>query len=214
LVVGRLNVLFGPRDHRVGTDALAVAVLPDATSRVHTDYDYRERRGSATAGRVLKAIRLDSFFYSSVAENPDRGREAVLLAFASSLIMGLGLMLMRIVHPIWWLLGGIAWAAALLFGGSWYLVSVGRRLGGSAAYDQMLRPLGYAMVPQALGFVPLADFIPGFLIGVSWSTACAVVAVREAHRVPTRLAVALVVAPILVAIGLAPLVAISLTGGG
>jgi hypothetical protein len=214
LVVGRLNVIFGPRDQRVGRDAAAVAVLPDATSRVHTDYDYRERRGSASAGRVLKAIQLDSFFYSSVAKNQARTREAVTLAFASSLVLGLGLMLMRIVHPIAWLLGGIAWAAVLLFGGTWCFVEVGRRLGGSAEYDQMLRPLGYAMVPQALGFVPLADFIPGFLIGVVWSTACAVVAVREAHRIPTRLAVALVVAPILVAIGLAPLVAISLAGGG
>ena len=188
--------------------------MPDAAKRVGTDYDYKERRGSATAGRVLKALQLDSFFYSSVANDKTRTREAVLLALASSLFMGLGLMLMRIVHPLWWLLGGIAWAVVLLFGGSWFLVSIGRRLGGSAEYDQMVRPLGYAMVPQALGFVPLADFIPGFLIGVVWSTACAVVAVREAHRVPTRLAAALVAAPILVAIGLAPLVAISLAGGG
>lgn len=191
-----------------------MAVLPDATWRAPTNYDYRERRGSATAGRVLKALQLDSFFYFEVAQNPARTREAVVVGFASALVMGLGLMLMRIVPPISWLLGGLAWGAILLFGGSWFFVSVGRRLGGRAEYGQMLRPLGYAVVPQALGFVPLADFIPGFLIGATWSTACAVVAVREAHRVPTRLAVALVGAPILVAIGLAPLVAISLAGGG
>ena len=191
-----------------------MAVLPDATLKVYTQYDYRERRGSAVAGRVLKAIQLDSFFYSSVAKDPTRTREAVTLAFASSLVLGLGLMLMRIVNPIAWLIGGIAWAVALLFGGTWFLVWVGQRLGGTAEYDQLLRPLGYAMVPQALGFIPIADFIPGFLIGGIWSGACAVVAVREAHRVPTRLAAALVAAPILVGIGLAPLVSISLAGGG
>ncbi len=191
-----------------------VAVLPDAARRVGTEYDYRERRGSATAGRLLKAIQLDSFFYSAVAENPARTREAVLVGFASSLVMGLGLMLMRIIPPISWLLGGLAWGALLLFGGSWFLVSIGRRLGGSAEFGQMLRPLGYAMAPQALGFVPLADFIPGFLVGATWSIACVVVAVREAQRIPTRLAAALVVAPIFVLIGVAPLVAIALGGGG
>lgn len=191
-----------------------MAVLRNAAWRVGTNYDYKERRGSATAGRMLKAIQLDSFFYSAVARDPDRTTQAVLVGFVSSLVMGLGLMLMRIVPPIPWLFGGLAWGAVLLFGGSWYFVSVGSRLGGTAEYGEMLRPLGYAMVPQALGFVPLGNFIPGFLIGGVWSVACAVVAVREAHRVPTRLAAALVAAPILVAIGLAPLVAVTLAGGG
>jgi hypothetical protein len=176
--------------------------------------DYTEKRGRAPAGRVLKAIQLDSFFYSAVAKNPARTREAVTVAFLSSLIMGLGLMLMRIVPPIWWFLGGIAWAAALLFGGSWFLVSIGRRLGGTGEYGSMVRTLGYALAPQALGFVPIADFIPGFLIGGVWSTACVVVAVRETHRIPTRLATALVIAPIFALIAVVPLVAVALAGGG
>lgn len=190
-----------------------MAVLPDVKWRVGTDYGYRERRGSATAGRLLKAIRLDSFFYAAVAENPARTREAVLVATVSSLIMGLGLMLMRILTPLWWLLGAFAWAGALLFGGAWFVVAVGRRLGGSSEYLQMVRALGYAMVPQALGFVPIADFVPGFLVGAVWATACAVVAVREAHRVPTRLAAALVIAPIFLLIGVAPLFVVAVGGG-
>ncbi len=162
----------------------------------------------------MRAVRLDSFLYSSVAENPARTREAVTVAVLSSLIMGLGLMLMRIVDPIWWLLGGIGWAAALLLGGSWFFVSISRRLGGSGDYGQMLRALGYAMAPQALGFVPIADFIPGFVVGGAWSTACAVVAVRESQRVPTRLAAALVIAPIFALIAVAPLLVVALGGGG
>ena len=194
-----------------------MAVLPDTTWSIGTQYDYnddKERRGSATASRVLKAIQLDSFFYARVARDPARTREAVLVGFASALVMGLGLMLMRIVPPISWLLGGLAWGAILLFGGAWFFVTTGNRLGGQAEYGEMLRPLGYAMVPQALGFVPLVDFIPGFLIGATWSIACAVVAVREAHRVPTRLAVALVIAPIFLLIGVVPLIAVALAGGG
>jgi hypothetical protein len=176
--------------------------------------DYTERRGGATAERVMKAVRLDPYFYASVAEDDDRTREAVVVAALSSLTMGLGLMLMRIVEPIWWLLGGLAWAAFLVGAGSWFLVEAGRRLGGSGEHGQMRRALGYAMAPQALGFIPIADFIPGFAIGVVWSTACAVVAVREVHGVPTRLAGALVVAPILVIIAIAPLVGVALAGNG
>ena len=180
--------------------------------RIRTNY--RERRGSATGERLLKALRLDSYFYASVAENPARTKEAVLVAALSSLIMGLGLMLMRIVTPLWWFLGAFVWAAALLFGGAWFLVAVGRRLGGRAEYAQMVRALGYAMAPQALGFVPVADFVPGFLVGGVWSTACAVVAVREAHRVPTRLAAALVIAPLFMLIAVVPLLSVMLAGGG
>ena len=141
-------------------------------------------------------------------------REAIFVAAASALVMGLGLMLMRIVSPMWWLLGAFLWVAVVFFGGSWFLVEVGRRFGGDADFLQMLRPLGYAMTPQAFGFVPIADFFPGFIVGMVWSCGCAVVAVREAHRLPTRLAVALVVAPILVLIGLAPLVIVATGGGG
>ncbi len=70
----------------------------------------------------------------------------------------------------------------------------------------MVRGLGYAMVPQALGFIPVAGFVPGFVIGGLWATACAVVAVREVHDIPTGLAVRLVVAGILVIVAFVPLV--------
>lgn len=189
-----------------------MAVLAHAMRRVLTDY--KERRGGPTAERVMRAMRLDPRLYSSVAADSGRTREAVLVAVLSSLIMGLGLMLMRIVAPIWWFVGGLVWAAVLLGVGSWVLVEVGRRLGGSGEHLPMVRGLGYAMAPLALGFIPIADFIPGFLIGSIWSIACAVVAVREIHQVPTRLAAALVVAPLLVIIGAGPLVGVMLSGGG
>jgi hypothetical protein len=128
--------------------------------------------------------------------------------------MGLGLMIVRVVEPLWWFLGGLGWAVAVLFGGTWFIVQVGRRLGGHARFDQMLRALGYAMAPQALGFLPVANFVPGFLAGSIWSIACAIVAVREVHDVPTRLAVALVVAPVLVAVGFLPFIVILLDSGG
>ena len=101
-------------------------------------------------------------FYSSVAADSGRTREAVLLGLLASLIMGLGMMLMRIVAPIWWFLGGLVWAAVLLCVGSWVLVAVGRRFGGSGEYVPMVRGLGYAMAPLALGSFRSPTSFPGF----------------------------------------------------
>lgn len=182
------------------------------TGRARTQYDYRDRWGSGPARRVWRAMRLDPFFYSSTADDPSLTREAVLVAVLSSLLMGLGLMLVRIVDPLWWLLGGLGWAAAVLFGGTWFIVQVGRRVGGRARYDQMLRALGYAMAPQALGFLPIGNFIPGFLAGSIWTVACAIVAVQNVHDVPTRVAAAVVVAPVLMFIAVLPFLSLLLGG--
>ena len=172
-----------------------------------------ERRWRQTARRVGRAIQLDAFFYRSVADQPALTREAVGVAVGSALIMGLGLTLLRIVPPLWWLVGSLAWATLALGLGTWFVVTVGGMLGGTARYDQMLRALGYAMAPQALGFVPIADFSLGFLAGGAWAVTCAVIAVREVHRVPTGAAAALVIAPLLVLIGTVPLVVFVAQGG-
>ena len=190
------------------------ASMTGLRGRARTQYDYRDRWGSGPARRVWRAMRLDPFFYSSAGDNPSLTREALLVAVLSSLTMGLGLMIVRVVEPLWWLLGGLGWAVAVLFGGTWFIVQVGRRLGGHARFDQMLRALGYAMAPQALGFLPVANFVPGFLAGSIWAIACAIVAVRDVHDVPTRLAVALVVAPVLVVVGFLPFIVILLDSGG
>ncbi len=165
-----------------------------------------ERRWRQVAGRVSRAIQLDGFFYRSVADQSALTREAVGVAVTSALIMGLGLALMRIISPVWWLIGSLGWATLALGLGTWFVVVVGGLLGGTARYDQMLRALGYAMAPQALGFVPIADFSLGFLAGGAWAVTCAVIAVREVHGVPTGAAVALIVAPLLMLIGSLPLV--------
>jgi hypothetical protein len=165
-----------------------------------------ERKWRQVAGRIRRAAQLDTRFYRSVADEPAFTREAVGVAIGSALVAGLGLALLRIITPLWWLIGSLGWATLALGLGTWFVVRVGAMLGGTARYDQMLRALGYAMAPQALGFVPIADFSLGFLAGASWATTCAVIAVREVHRVPTGAAVALIVAPLLMLIGTLPLI--------
>ena len=182
--------------------------MTGSTGRARTEY--KERWGSAPARRVWRAVRLDPFHYLAVAKDSSLTREAVLVAVLSSLVMGLGLMLVRVVKPLWWLLGAIGWTAVVLGVGTWFVVTVGRRLGGHADYGQMLRGLGYAMVPLALGFVPIANFVPGFVAGSVWAVACAIVAVREIHDIPTRAAAALVVAPLLMVVAILPMLGVLL----
>ena len=155
------------------------------------------------------AVKADSYFYYTIANQPERTREAMTVAIGSSLLMGLGLMLTRTISPAVWALAGLGWAAAMLGIGTWYLATVGRLMGGRGSFDQMLRALGFAMAPQALGFVPIANFIPGFVVGAVWTTVCVVVAVREVHEIPTQAAVGLVAVPILLVIGVLPLLALS-----
>ena len=172
-----------------------------------------ERSWRATARRVGRALRLDAFFYEAVAEEPALTREAVTVAVLSALVMGLGLTLVRTIAPVWWFVGSMAWATGALALGSWFFVAIGRRFGGRGRFDQMVRGLGYAMVPQSLGFIPIGGFVPGIAIGGLWATACTVVAVREVHGIPTGLAVRLVVAAILVMVAFAPLVIIATQSG-
>jgi hypothetical protein len=169
----------------------------------------REKRRSPIAQRVIRAMKLDPFLYRTVADQPSLTVEAVAVAIVSSLVMVLGLMLVRSITPFWWVVSGIGWGTAVLGLGTWFVVAVGRRLGGKARYDQMLRALGYAMAPQALGFIPIANFVPGFLAGGVWATTCTVIAVREVHDMDSRLAATLVVAPILMFVGILPLVVIA-----
>lgn len=168
-----------------------------------------EKQRRETGQRVRRAVRLDPFLYRAVADEPSLTVEAVAVGVGASLVMVLGLMLVRVISPFWWLVSGIGSGMAVLTIGTWFVVAIGGRLGGRARYDQMLRALGYAMVPLALGFIPIANFIPGFLAGGVWATTCAVVAVREVHDVPNRLATILVVSPILMVVGILPLVAIA-----
>lgn len=161
--------------------------------------------------RVGRAALLDGFLYLEVAERRDLTMEALLVAIVSSLTMTAGLAALRLLSLGWWLVGGVAWGLGILTAGASLATVAGRVLGGRARFDELLRALGYAMVPLGLGIVPLGGFVPGFLAGGTWATACAVVAVREVHRIPTGAAVAVVVAPVLLLVGAVPLVGLALS---
>lgn len=165
-----------------------------------------ERPWNGLGSRLLKAVQGNAFFYDAVAREPRRTAESVIVATTSALVMGLGLVLVGRVTPRAWVIGALAWAGVILvlFAGiAWLLGAV---FGGTASYPQVARGVGYAVVPQALAFIPIGGFVPGFVIGAIWACWCSVVAVREAHEIPTRNALIVVAAPVLLAIGTMPIV--------
>ena len=174
----------------------------------------------AMMGRVMRAVRLDVTLYNEVEADTSLNREALtvvviaaLLTFVGSLVSGLfssalglniGVMLLAAVAAaVWAIVGYYVWAYLTWFIGT-------RFFGGTAEPGELLRTLGYAYAPQALGvfgFIPCVGALVA-LAGSLWSLVCGVIAIREALDFDTTKAV------ITALIGWAVIFVVSLIIGG
>lgn len=154
---------------------------------------------------MWSAVKGDAFFYRKVVTDRTLTVEAAAMTLISSLVMGLGLMLVGVIKPLAWVIGAVGWSIMVLVIGAGMIAPLGRVVGGTGSYSQVARGVGYAVVPQALAFVPVGGFLPGFIVGGVWAAFCSVVAVREAHHIPNRSAAILVLVPILLGVGVVPL---------
>ena len=123
---------------------------------------------------AIRAARLDTDFYNTVEHDKSyTGQAGAVVAFAYALA-GIGLWigpadnLVRafVVSVLGGLIGWLVWA---------FLTNlIGGRLGGTADFGEMLRVLGFAQAPIAIGIIPFLSFV-----GLIWMFIAAVVAVRE-----------------------------------
>jgi hypothetical protein len=139
---------------------------------------------------VRRAMSLDQAFYREAAFDERYSREALMVVIVASVLTGigsflsgmfrfdfLGALLGLIVGVILAVIGYYVWAYIVQF--------VGKTMyRGQATTPQLLRTLGYAYAPTALGVL---SFIPCFggliaLVGGIWSLVCGFFAVRETHR--------------------------------
>jgi hypothetical protein len=139
---------------------------------------------------VRRAMSLDRTFYQEVANDERYNREALMVVVVASVLTGIGgflsgmfrgdfagALLGLIIGVILAVVGYYVWAFIVQF--------VGKAMfQGQATTAQLLRTLGYAYGPTALG---VFSFIPCFggliaLIGGIWSLVCGFFAVRETHR--------------------------------
>jgi Yip1 domain len=149
--------------------------------------------------RMIRAARLDAALYDEVEADPSLTRQAAAVVAIVAVCQGLGSALAMVLAGASsgsQLLPGLVLALIGPFVG-WVVWSytaywIGTRLfHGTATPGELLRTLGYAQAPGALGlltFLPLAGGLAVFLGGV-WTLAAGIVAIRQGLDIATGKAV-------------------------
>lgn len=124
---------------------------------------------------AIRAARLDVDFYNTIEHDKSYTGQAAIVVIIVNVLSGIG---------TFWSLGGNFFGAVIggAVGGiiGWLIWAgitqfVGTRLfEGTAEYDEMLRVLGFAQAPRALGIIPYLGFV-----ALIWSLIASVIAVRE-----------------------------------
>jgi hypothetical protein len=151
---------------------------------------------------VRRAMSLDRSFYQEVAYNERYSQEALMVVIVAAVLTGvgsflsalfggnfLGALIGLVISVILAVAGYYIWAYIVQF--------VGKALfGGQATAPELLRTLGYAYGPTALGvlsFIWCVGPLIAFAGGV-WSLVCGFFAVRETHKLSDGQTIVTVVA--------------------
>ena len=124
---------------------------------------------------AMRAMKLDVDFYNTVEHDENYTSQATTVVIIAYALAGVGAWLgpadnlvgTVAASIIGGLIGWLIWAALTNY--------IGKALGGTADYGEMLRVLGFAQAPIALGIIPFV----GGIVGLVWMFVAAVVAVRE-----------------------------------
>jgi hypothetical protein len=139
---------------------------------------------------VRRAMSLDRTFYQEVAYDERYSQEALMVVIVVAVLTGIGNFLGGVLGGNFGgafigLIGGVIWTVAAYYIWAYVVQFVGKSLfQGQATVPQLLRTMGYAYGPLALGVL---SFIPCFggliaFIGWIWSLVCGFFAVRETHK--------------------------------
>lgn len=150
--------------------------------------------------RAMRAARLDVTLYQEVEHDASLNREALMVVIIATALAGLGALIGSIFTGFGAALLGVVWTVIWGIAGyyiwaylTWF---IGTRLfEGTAEPGELLRTLGYATAPRALGvlsFIPCVGWVIAILAGI-WSLVAGVIAVREALNFDTGKAVITVV---------------------
>lgn len=145
--------------------------------------------------RAKRAAMLDADVFKELAADTNATGSAFVVAILSSLVGGIGTTLFAADGTVG------SWLSAAIIGAPLGLVIIaaitlglGKLFGGTGDYGQLLRSLGFATGPSALGIIPYV----GGLVGFVWTIVAAIVGVREVHAISTGAAAAVVLIPVAV----------------
>jgi hypothetical protein len=145
--------------------------------------------------RITRMIRLDGSVFGEIEDDPNATPQAYLIVAIASALNALGFALLS-ESPITSFIGGFAngvvgwvvWAVVTHYAGRWVFK-------GRGTLGQMLRVLGYASAPNALGilaFIPCLGLLGAFG-GWLISLIVGVVAIKEALDVGPVAAIGVVI---------------------
>jgi hypothetical protein len=172
--------------------------------------------------RILRAIRLDWTVFREIAEDQSAMSQAAIIVVVVTFLSAVGnaIATRSVVGAL------LGWIVAILIGWiGWAILTyfVGTLLfKGKTDIPEMMRVLGYASVPQVLGFfvfIPCLGAIASF-IGAILALIAGVFAIREAMEFDTGKAIVtvviswIIVIVITIVLGLLGLGGAALIGGG
>ena len=155
---------------------------------------------NAMLSRAIRAARLDLTLYQEVEKDTSLNREALMVVIIATVLAGVGALIGGIFTGfgaallavawtvVWGIVGYYIWAYL-----TWFLGT--RLFQGTAEPGELLRTLGYATAPRALGvlsFIPCVGWVISFVAGI-WSLVAGIIAVREALNLDTGKAIITVV---------------------
>lgn len=157
---------------------------------------------NAMLGNVRRAMALDRNFYQEVAGDARYSQEALLVVVIAAALNSIGTFLSVLLtgNPLRALLGlvaGLVVAVAGYYIWAYLVQFLGKAFfQGQATTPELLRTLGYAYAPTALGVLSFVWCVGWLfpLVGGIWSIVCGVFAVRETHKLGDGQAIVTVVA--------------------
>ncbi len=136
--------------------------------------------------RLTRVLKLDSTVFKEIAEDERATGTAVGISAVASAISSISsdtnLIAGIIFGAIFGVIGLFVWTGLLFF--------TGKMFGGQAPYSQLVRPIGFAAAPFAIGILPILG-----IVGLAYSLVIQIRAVREVNEVGDGSAVATVLLP-------------------
>ncbi|MGI9529036.1 MAG: YIP1 family protein [Acidimicrobiia bacterium] len=134
---------------------------------------------------IIRALMLDADFYNEAEVDRSMTVQAVCVVIVATTLSGIGsaiatdasIVLGAIAGGLTGVLGWLLW--------SWIALVVGTKVfKGLADYGEMIRVIGFAFAPLAIGVVPWLGFV-----GAAWSLVAATIGIREGMDFDTKRAI-------------------------
>ena len=151
--------------------------------------------------RLTRVLKLEPAVFKEIAEDESATGPAVGISALAAAISGIT----SDTNLIAGIIGGAVFGVIGLFTWTGLVFVTGKLFGGKAPYIQLVRPIGYAAAPFAIGIIPFLG-----LIGLAYSLVIQIRAVREVNEVGDGSAVATVLLPFGIIFIIAILLAIAI----